>query len=69
VAVAEALQQPRRGQHRERHRRHEAGRETLRALLAEREHAAHVGHRDVDDGRGMIEAIVPIITVSSTSQR
>ena len=52
VAVAEALEQPGRGQHRERHRRHEPGRQPLRALLAEGEDAAHVGHGDVDDGRG-----------------
>ena len=51
VAVAVAREQPRRGQHRQRHRRHEAGRQPLRALLAEREDAAHVGHRDVDDRR------------------
>ena len=51
VAVAVAREQPRRGQHRQRHRPHEAGREPLRALLAEAEDAAHVGHGDVDDRR------------------
>ena len=51
AAVAEALEQPRGRQHRNRHRRHEPGRQPLRALLAQGEAPAHVGHRDVDDRR------------------
>ncbi len=52
VAVAVAVEQPGRGQHRQRHRPHEAGREPLGALLAEGEDVRHVRHGDVDDGRG-----------------
>ena len=52
LAQAEALQEPRREQQRQRGRGHERGGDPLRAVLADVEIAAHVRHGDVDDRRG-----------------